>query len=381
MDFHLSEEQQAVAEAARRVIDGHATSERVQEVEASEDRVDRRLWSALAEAELLSLALPAEDGGGGLGLTELCLLLEAQGRRVAPVPLWATLVLGALPIARYGSEALRRRLLPAVAKGEAFLSAALTEVAGGAPRRPGVTAEQGPDGAWRVSGTVEAVPYAHVADAVVVPAVTGRGELLLAVVDPRTDAEVERAVTTNREVHPHLHLREAKVGVDEVLVAPPGAQEALEWLRQVALTGLCALAVGVAEAAVAATAAYLNERHQFGRALSTFQGTMLRSADAYIDTEAMRVTLWQAAWRLDTDREAAGAVEAAAWQAKERGQRVVHATQHLHGGVGADISYPIHRYFLWGKQLELLLGGPSSQRSRLGHRIAEEARSTVTGAT
>ncbi len=84
-------------------------------------------------------------------------------------------------------------------------------------------------------------------------------------------------------------------------------------------------------------------------------------ADAAIDIEAMRVTLWQAAWRLDTGRESASAVATAKWQASERGQRVVHATQHLHGGMGADITYPIHRYFLWGKQIELLLGGPSRQ--------------------
>ena len=93
---------------------------------------------------------------------------------------------------------------------------------------------------------------------------------------------------------------------------------------------------------------------------------MLRAADAAIDIEAMRVTLWQAAWRLDTGRDAAEAVAVAKWQAAERGQRVVHATQHLHGGMAADISYPIHRYFLWGKQIELLLGGPSRQLVRAG---------------
>ena len=96
---------------------------------------------------------------------------------------------------------------------------------------------------------------------------------------------------------------------------------------------------------------------------------MLRAADAAIDIEAMRVT-WQAAWRFDTGRAAAEAVAVAKWQAAERGQRAVHATQHLHGGMGADITYPIHRYFLWGKQIELLLGGPSRQLSKLGASVA-----------
>ncbi len=136
---------------------------------------------------------------------------------------------------------------------------------------------------------------------------------------------------------------------------------------------LCALQVGVCEAALTQTAAYLNGRHQFGRPLSTFQATMLRAADAAIDIEAMRVTWQNAAWRFDTGRDAADAARVAKWQAAERGQRTVHATQHLHGGMGADITYPIHRYFLWGKQIELLLGGPSAQLARLGADIAERA--------
>ena len=86
---------------------------------------------------------------------------------------------------------------------------------------------------------------------------------------------------------------------------------------------------------------------------------MLRAADAYIDTEAIRVTTWQAAWRLDTGRQAAEAVAVAHWWASEAGQRVVHATQHLHGGMGGVV-LSMHRYFLWGKQIELMLQGPSA---------------------
>ena len=163
------------------------------------------------------------------------------------------------------------------------------------------------------------------------------------------------------------------MGADDVLVGPRGGAEALGLVLQWAWTALCAMQVGLTESGLAQTAAYLNGRHQFGRPLSAFQGAMLRAADAAIDIEAMRVTLWQAAWRLDTGRDATQAVAIAKWQAAERGQRVVHATQHLHGGVGADISYPIHRYFLWGKQIELELGGPSRQLVRLGRLLAAGA--------
>jgi 3-oxocholest-4-en-26-oyl-CoA dehydrogenase beta subunit len=106
----------------------------------------------------------------------------------------------------------------------------------------------------------------------------------------------------------------------------------------------------------------------------------MRAADAAIDTEAIRVTTWQAAWRLDNGLDAGRAVTVASWFAAESGQRVVHATQHLHGGMGADISYPIHRYFLWGKQNELLLGSPSAQLARLGRQVAAGLEATPAAA-
>ncbi|HEX4081794.1 MAG TPA: acyl-CoA dehydrogenase family protein [Acidimicrobiales bacterium] len=377
MDFTFTEEQLAVREAADGIFDGLVDPDRVRVVEETDDRIDRELWAALAAADLLGLAVPVEHGGGGLGLTELGLLLEAQGQRVAPVPLWATLVLGALPLARFGPAELAARWLPGVAAGDVLLTAALTGSAASASGRPVVEAVPDGDG-WRLTGTEPAVPHAHVADRVLVPARTAGGDVVLALVEPAADGvRLERAVTTNREVHPHLHLSDAAVPGGDVVAGPGDGAAALGWTLEAAWTGLAALAVGVSESAVRQTAAYLNERHQFERPLSAFQGTMLRAADAAIDIEAMRVTLWQAAWRIDTGRPSAEAVAVAKWQAAERGQRVVHATQHLHGGMGADVTYPIHRYFLWGKQIELLLGGPSAQLARLGREIA--ARVTTAG--
>ena len=180
-------------------------------------------------------------------------------------------------------------------------------------------------------------------------------------------------MTTNREVHPHLHLDHVSVLFGDIMVGSETGRAVLDEMLVAATIALCALQVGVCEAALAQTAAYLNQRTQFGRALSTFQGTMLRAADGAIDIEAMRVTWQRAAWLFDTGRPATDAARVAKWQASERGQRTVHATQHLHGGLGADVTYPIHRYFLWGKQIELLLGGPSQQLSRLGAEIAARA--------
>jgi len=127
MDFTFNEEQRAVQEAAEGIFAGRVTPDRVEEVEATEERFDRELWADLAAADLLGLAVPTAQGGGGYGMVELALVLEAQGRCVAPVPLWATLVLGALPVAEFGADEVRAELLPGVVAGTTVLSAALAD--------------------------------------------------------------------------------------------------------------------------------------------------------------------------------------------------------------------------------------------------------------
>jgi alkylation response protein AidB-like acyl-CoA dehydrogenase len=379
MDFTFSEEQEAVAQAAARVFDGMVTPARVAEIERTDDRVDDELWAALARSNLLGLAIAEANGGSGLGLTELCLVLEQQGRAVAPVPLWATLVLGALPLEKFGSSEQKKRWLPGVVAGDVRLSAALTECAASATGLPAVAAVRGADGLI-LSGTTRAVPQAHLATRVVVPARTDDG-VVLALVDPTaTGVTMERAATTDRQIHPHLTFDAVAVDDADILAPAGEGPAAVTWMLERARVGLCALQLGVTEEAIRRAAAYLNERHQFGRPLSSFQGTMLRAADAYIDSEAIRVTLWLAAWQLDTGRPAADAVATAKWWASEAGQRVVHATQHLHGGMGADVEYPIHRYFLWGKQIELMLEGPSAQLARMGAALADRYRQPAPAA-
>jgi acyl-CoA dehydrogenase len=356
MDFSFSEEQEAVRDLGAQIFAGHATVERVKQVEAGDERVDRALWAELAAANLLGIALPDDVGGSGFGIIELCLLLEQQGRTVAPVPLFPALVLGALPVAEFGSAEQRQRWLPGVAAGDIVLSAALEDLGSEVTARAH-------GGEWRLDGTRPSVPAAHVAARVIVPARTDAG-LRAFLVDPAGDGvERQRVETTNREIRCHLVLA-------DVPAEPLGGEGVVEWLHERALVGLCALQVGVCEEALSMAAGYSSSRVQFGRPLSTFQGVALKAADAYIDTEAMRATLWQAAWRLTERLDASQEVMVAKWWAADGGHRVVHATQHLHGGMGSDIDYPVHRYFLWGKQLCEELGGASAQLERLGAAIA-----------
>lgn len=371
MDFSFTETQEALAALAAQIFSGQASVERVKEVERSDERVDRVLWAELAKANLLGLSLPEADGGSGLGMTEVCVVLEAQGRRVALVPLvWA--LTAALTIAEFAPEAQRRAWLPGFINGELLLSAGLAEEGAGDTLRPVLEAVPEGDG-WRLDGPKVSVPAAHVSARVLVAArVVSSDDLVVVLVDPRAHGvTAEHAEATNHELVTHLSFDGVVVGAADVVAGPPDGARATRFALERALVGLAAIQVGVAEEAIAQAAAYTSQRVQFARPLSSFQSTAAKAADAYIDTEAMRATLWQAAWRLDAGLDASMEVEVATWWASEAGQRVVHTTQHLHGGMGADVEYPIHRYFLWGKQIEDTLGGASAHLARIGRALAE----------
>jgi alkylation response protein AidB-like acyl-CoA dehydrogenase len=372
VDFDLSEEHQAVAGLARQILEDQETAARLKEVEAGTDLIDRRAYAELAKANLLGVALPEEVGGSGLGFLAACVIAEQVGRTVAPVPFLATVVLGALPIAEFGTAEQRERLLPGAISGDTILTAALVEV-GADPESPLTTATPTGDGGWRLDGVKVCVPAAGAAAAILVSARTPSEGIGVFIVDPAAPGvTITAEETTNRQPESRVELAGVQVAASDVLGSTEAGDAILTWMLERATAALCATAAGVCEVALRTTAEYTKTREQFDRPIASFQAVSQRAADAFIDTEAIRLTAWQAAWRLDTGAPAAAEVAIAKYWAAEGGQRVVHAAQHLHGGVGVDRDYPLHRYFLWAKSLELTLGGATRQLRRLGAMLAAE---------
>jgi 3-oxocholest-4-en-26-oyl-CoA dehydrogenase beta subunit len=371
MDFSFSDEQQALADLARRILEDQTTAERLREVEASPDRIDRRTWSELAKANLLGIPIPESLGGLGMGFLEVALLLEQQGRTVAPVPLLPTLVLGALPLVEFGTDEQKKAELPAIAGGERIFTAALVEPSAEFPQLDTVVRRDG-DG-WRLDGAKTCVPAGMVADRMLVPARSDDGSMVVFVVDMGA-AGVSRVAqeTTDRQLEAHVELDGVRVPDTSRLGDAASGRAIVESMRDWATAALCVTSVGVCETALRLTAEYTKSREQFDRVIATFQAVGQRAADAYIDTEAVRLTAWQAAWRISAGLPASTEVAVAKFWSADGGQRVVHAAQHLHGGIGVDRDYPLHRYFLWAKHLELSLGGATSQLLRLGAALADE---------
>jgi 3-oxocholest-4-en-26-oyl-CoA dehydrogenase beta subunit len=371
MDFSLTDEQRALADLAGQILTDKCTLERLKAVEHSDDRYDRDVWAALAKAGLLGAALPESAGGSGGGFVDACLLLDQQGKRVALLPLLPTIVSAAMPLARFGSSEQQQRYLPGVVAGTTVLSAALTEL-GTDSRAPQTTATADGKG-WRLTGVKTAVPAAHVAMAVLVPARTSDGKVGVFLVDPNASGvTLARQETMNWEADFHMDLTDVRVGADALLGSIAQGDEVLNWIVDRTTVGLCAIAAGACQEAVRITAEYASNRKQFDKPIAMFQAVGQRMADSYIDNEAVTLTMWQAASRLHDDMPSAKEIATAKYWAAEGGSRIGHAALHIHGGISIDVDYPIHRYFQWLKQIEFTLGAATPHLAHLGALLAAE---------
>ncbi|MCL8011063.1 acyl-CoA dehydrogenase family protein [Streptomyces sp. AS02] len=372
MDFTFTEEQQAAAEAARGVFAGvapDAVPSPSLTPGAVADDFDRPLWRRLADADLLSLLLAEEHGGAGLDAVALCLVLRESAKVLARVPLLESSAAMAA-VQAYGGPELQAELLARAGRGEIVLTVAAHGRTGHDPAEFAVTARQ--DGAgWVLDGVQTAVPWAYDADLVVVPARTAADRTVLALVPRGAEgASLGEQFSTSGERLGELRLESVRLAGRDVI----DAEGAWEWLRELLATGTCALALGLGERVLGMTSEYASKREQFGHPIATFQAVAVQSADRYIDLRAMEATLWQAAWRIASGAPgalpASGDVAVAKIWASEGVRRVVQTAQHLHGGFGADVDYPLHRYHAWAKYLELALGPAAAHEEALGELLA-----------
>ncbi|MFI2190517.1 acyl-CoA dehydrogenase family protein [Streptomyces sioyaensis] len=369
MDFTPTPEQTAARELAAEIFGDLSTPERLTDCGGG---TDAELWKALCTAGLPGAV--AETG-----LLGLVLMLEEQGRTTAQVPFAASCVYGLLAVGAHGGADQRARLLPAFRDGSAIATGAF-------PSRPGgVRAVPSAAGTGRLTGSVPVVPWLRAATHVLVPDGTTRTLWLL-----RTDAPGVRrdpVETTAPWSAGRLTLDDApaeRLGPDAVeclgpdaadrsgpdAAAPqPSATRPYADVLATARIAFAGLQAGVCAGSLARAVSHTTTREQFGRPLSTHQGVLLRAADAYMDTEAIRLTAYEAAWRRDAGLDAGEQALTAAWWAAEAGTRVVHTGQHLHGGIGADLDHPVHRHFLWGRQLAGYLGAGAEVLEELGQLL------------
>jgi acyl-CoA dehydrogenase len=240
-----------------------------------------------------------------------------------------------------------------------------------------VSAAPGEGGGWVLNGTVVAVPAGPIADLILVPAETPAGRAVFLVEPDDAGVSMARQRTVDLDSAGLLELADVALPADRALGdvqggvqgGVHGGDQVASWLAARATLGLCAFQLGVTERALELTAEYARTRVQFGRPIGGFQAVAQRLADAYVDVQAIRLTLWQAAWRLSTGHPADAELATAKFWAADAGHRVAHTAVHMHGGVGIDTDHPLHRYFVAAKRAEFALGGATEQLLRLGELL------------
>lgn len=345
MDFGFDETQQAVAELAATVLRGDADHARTEQALASGAGYDETAWKSLAQAGLLALALPESLGGDGAGAIEVGVVLTAVGRQTLPLPALATLALGVLPVCAHGTDAQQADLLAGVADG-AILTAALRNAAGAPARLSGSS----------LTGVRVGVPYAAQARRMLVPTLDGT-----AVVDP-CGPGLTLTRTPVSSGAPEYTVRFDRANVLDVLAASAADVD------RCAVAGAAAAADGTLAAALALTAAHIRDRHQFGKPLATFQAVAQQIADVYVTARTMHLAATSALWRLGTDRDADDDLALAAYWLAAEAPPALQTCHHLHGGLGVDITYPLHRYYAQVKDLARFVGGAAFRLDVLGDR-------------
>jgi 3-oxo-4-pregnene-20-carboxyl-CoA dehydrogenase alpha subunit len=319
MDFTPAESQQAVAALAAGIL------------------IEPDPWKALARAGLLDVT--------SLGVLDLTVLLTEIGRRAPSMQALATLMTGALPLLRWGHT----RLLPSVASGELLLTAAIREPSDPQPTPPATTIADG-----KLSGTKVGVPYAEQAHLLLVPAAAG-----VALVDPHA-AGVTVTRTPSSSGEPEYTLRMEQAPIEGMLGGPDCVRD----LYQLAVAGACALADGAVAGALALTRDHVATREQFGRPLAAFQAVSQQIADVYIASRTLHLATLSACWQLDAGPEMSTDLDVAGYWCAEQAPRSVRICHHLHGGLGMDVTYPLHRFSSLVADLVRYLGGAEYRLER-----------------
>ena len=356
MDFEFSDDQNAIAELASNVFADYCTDDRLRQFDVSDQDFMQPLWQLCVETGLHALAIPDDHGGSGLGMTELMRVLQAQGQGLGQVPLWRH-QLAAATLAHFAAPSLHPWVTEAAA-GRALLTldiGALSSAQGIA-----LHAHESSQG-WHLSGRVNAVALAEQSQAaVVLVSIEGHPRLALIELASTAIKHVPGRLTHGEGIA-DLHIESLTIAHEHLLPAA-----ALSWLEPRAIAALASLQLGVSAEQIRRTVEYVTDRRQFDRSIGSFQAVQMSMANAHIALEALRSSLWQLCYRLDAGLPAPSEALATAWQACEAGHLIGHNAQHVHGGIGVDLTYPMHRFLYWSRALGCALGGSAASLERLG---------------
>jgi alkylation response protein AidB-like acyl-CoA dehydrogenase len=373
VNFSFSDDQVLLKNSVRAALEEHCKSAHVRAMAEDGKGYGDELWGEMGKLGWLGLPFPEEHGGAGLGLVELAIVLEEMGRAAYPGPFFATVVLGGLGLMLGGTAEQRDKWLPAIASGRARMTAALLEEhLDWDPASTTASATKSGSG-WILSGVKRFVPWAHVADVILVPARSADG-LSLFLLDPKsvgvTLSPMKGIDLTNR--WSEMRLDKVAVGAEAIMGQPGGAASVLESLLRRAAVCASAEMLGAARRCLDMSVEYVKVREQFGQPIGSFQAIRHRCAEMLLEAENAHAAVYYAAWALTAGAEdAAVASSICKSYVNEAARRVCGDAIQVHGGIGFTWEYDLHLYMKRAKALEPLYGDTEYHRELITrHAIA-----------
>ncbi len=374
MDFSFDDGQELFRRSARQFLETYCDKSVVRELEDSESGFSSSLWKGMADLGWMGVVLPSDYAGLESSLMELAVLFEEAGRAAMPSPFLNT-VMATLGILEAGTEDQKKSYLPSVAAGELVLTTAIEEPEVSYDTRMISTRASKKDDQYVLDGMKRFVPYASVADHLLVAARTGgvpgdEAGVTVFIVDRQTPGiGLSPLKTIGGDRQFDVELKGVAVPAECVLGTAGEGCSLLDKLQKIATALLCVQMVGGAQKELDMTAEYVKVRHQFDRPIGAFQAVQHRAADMYIDVNGARLAAYKAVWCLSEGMCADWEISVAKYFANKAVQRVAFSAQHLHGGIGVTLDYDLHFYYRRAKAFELQCGSHASHLRKLGQML------------
>lgn len=362
MNFGLTEQEEALRQAARACLERESPKTLVREMESDEKGYSEKLWHKMADLGWMRLTIPHKYGGFGGRFLDVAILLEEMGRALVPGPFFATAVAGAPAITGGGDEPLKQRLLPGIAKGDVRFALALTEPGGTCTSLPSVVRASLDETRFVINGTKLFVPYAKTADYLICTARTRdvsskESGVTVFVVDSKTPGIRYALLDTIADDKQYeVVFDKVSVPTDNVIGGVDRGWPVLEGILLRGAVGKCSEMVGIAQRALEISVEYSKQRVQFGRPIGAFQAIQHHLANMALDIDTSRLLTYQAAWRLSEGLPCKFEVAMAKSWTSDACRRVVALGHQIHGGVGFSMECDMQLYFRRAKAAELAFG-------------------------
>jgi alkylation response protein AidB-like acyl-CoA dehydrogenase len=370
MDFDFTQEQVMLRDLTREFMSRECTPRAVRSVMEGPRGFSDTTWQQMAEMGLQGLAIDAGYGGQGLGMVEQALVLDEMGRAAYPGPYFATTVLAAGAISASGNENQMARYLPDMAQGRTMATLALVEDAlSWSASSVRLQAQRRGDG-YVLSGVKRFVPFAHVADLILLVARTSDagddGTTLFAVasgadgVSQVPNVEMDRTNRTST-----VTLQNVSVGADAVIGDVDRGWQIIGPLLERSAVAAAAEMLGASRRCMDMSVEYAKVRQQFGQPIGMFQAIKHACSEMLLEVENSHAATYYAAWALDAHSpDASLAASAAKAYVGDASRKVCGSSIQVHGGIGFTWEYDLHLYFKRAKHFEPLYGDADFHRER-----------------